>query len=96
MNEPQYTYILRPMVHTPWGYMQVTITLKAESWYGARRKAADELRTWIHSQREMGRHDFVWLEEALRNVENMDSPAFVFAYTREDKVDVNWFDEREF
>lgn len=92
----QHLYIFSPLVHAPWGEMQVYVTVRSGSFFDAQRDAVWELRDWQRSQVSLGRADFPWLEEAIQKIEAATGAAFTgHGQFDRNKVAVLWYDERE-
>ncbi len=96
MDEQVHTYILTPIVHPPWGEMQLTIATRAKNWYTAQKQVLEELDVWKRSQSHLERKDFPWLDEAIEKVKAMNGPdAFLGNFDSSSQVHVGWYDERE-
>jgi hypothetical protein len=94
---PPLTYVFTPLVHCPWGQMQLTLVTRAEGFFDAQRNVIKELKEWKRSQIEMQRNDFPWLDEAITHMEDIQGVGSTIGMyaDAEDKTLVLWYDERE-
>lgn len=90
------TYIFTPLVHAPWGEMQLTLVTRAESFFDARRNVVAELKEWKRSQVELNRHDYPWLDEAIERMQDTEVCSIIGMHAdKPEKTLLFWYDERE-
>ena len=90
------TYIFTPLVHAPWGEMQLTLITRATNYFDAERQAIAELEEWKRSQEALGKNYFPWIDEAIATLRDTQSGNVLGMHAdKPDKTLVFWYDERE-
>jgi len=93
----ELTYVFTPLVHCPWGEMQLTLVTRATSYFDAQCQVMAELNEWKRSQAHMERHDFPWLDEAIKILGRAEGCGGIIGMfsDKPEKTLVFWYDERE-
>jgi len=93
----ELTYVFTPLVHCPWGEMQLTLVTRATSYFDAQDQVVKELKEWKRSQTSLGRNDFPWIDEAIKILEKTEGCGGIIGMfaDKPEKTLVFWYDERE-